>query len=120
MTTSSEQKTKRTPSALFIDRLRKASSLGEIVDLLNEEDYHVLMPTGQRYTLDIAHLAGEEIVRRHITWLPATSAQVIEAYEQSQSGKVFIERTVAVPGHPDWSITYRNPDFVRGFAGIEF
>ncbi len=74
--------------------------------------------TGLRYTLDIAHLAGEDIIRRHITWLPATSALVIENFERAQPGRVFIEKRQSVPGDPDWNITYRNPLIDRGFAGV--
>jgi hypothetical protein len=78
------------------------------------------MPTGLRFTLDIAHLAGEEVVRHHFTWLPPTSAQEIENFEKAQPGKVFIEKTRSVPGDPSWSITYPNRDFTNGFAGITF
>lgn len=67
------------------------------------------MATGIRYTLDIARLAGEEIIRRHITWLPPSSAQVIEAHERTQPGPVFIEKSRSIPGDPDWNIVYHNP-----------
>lgn len=78
------------------------------------------MSTGKRYTLDIAHLAGEDIVRSHIGWLPASAAQNIEAYERAQPGRVFIEKSDASPGDRDWKITYRNPLMDRGFAGLSF
>ena len=70
----------------------------------------MVSPTPIRWTLDIAHLAGDSIIRRHIVRLSFKDVQVIEAHEQSQPGKVFIERSRHVLGDTDWSIEYRNPD----------
>ena len=70
------------------------------------------MVTSVRWTLDIARLVGDDIVRHHFTGLRGHQAQTIKFYEQIQPGEVFIEQSRHVPGDRDWSIVYRNPDAI--------
>ena len=67
------------------------------------------MVTSLRWTLDIARLVDDDIVRHHLTGLRAHQAQTIKVHEQVQPGEVFIEQTRHVPGDRDWTIVYRNP-----------
>lgn len=71
------------------------------------------MTTGKRYTLDIAHLVGDTVIRRHIVCLTYTRAKELEYVERAQPGAVYSEINDYVPGDPTWTIEYRNRDAAR-------
>lgn len=76
---------------------------------MRERDSQNPKPIRGRYTLDIAHVVGESVIRRHIVCVSFIRAIELEYAERLQPGMVYSERSAYVPGDHTWCIQYRNP-----------
>jgi hypothetical protein len=69
-----------------------------------------------RYTLDVAHLVGTSVIRRHLVCLTMYRCQDLEIAERLNPGPVYTERSRYVPGDQSWTIEYPNRELAEWAA----